>query len=419
MSEETKISSILTTFHEGETDNGRIEFYEYSRSLYAQARLIATIESFRRYGVVPKRISGKNNVEMFTYMPEEGSWKYLTNLFKSLKLDPKLKISFDRIFSRATGDALDSMDIFNSNTNAIVKKQYDIDVEEVVKEASSISRKNVKTIPKTDTESGVKQLSDEAIKKAIDFHKDEKIKRVSLETELSIAKMSRQYKEQNSYTALDDSKGHVERVLELSNSQRMFMYDEEVKLLNAMGEALEATPANDDEAAIVAARLKYAANDMECRLNRRIIGDRFSVADIGATEENVDELVSRVRPLMRDIVLPLRRSPKAMDLSVGKEKKKIIFIDEIRGRMISDSALTRDIYEIQVFVIEYNRVLHTGRCRINDLDVEVPFSLNRSFARTLNDAAADGLKEDERTFIARAYVDDSGRIRSLLVENIK
>ncbi len=53
---------------------GQLNFYEFSRASYGFARLIATIDNFRRTGVVPKRITKQTNVELIIRAPEKGSF---------------------------------------------------------------------------------------------------------------------------------------------------------------------------------------------------------------------------------------------------------------------------------------------------------------------------------------------------------
>ena len=55
-------------------DSGRLYFYEYSRSQYATARLVATIENFRRTGEVAQRISGNVQADILVEAPERGSF---------------------------------------------------------------------------------------------------------------------------------------------------------------------------------------------------------------------------------------------------------------------------------------------------------------------------------------------------------
>lgn len=55
-------------------DSGRLFFYEYSRSQYATARLVATIENFRRTGEVAQRISANIQADILVEAPERGSF---------------------------------------------------------------------------------------------------------------------------------------------------------------------------------------------------------------------------------------------------------------------------------------------------------------------------------------------------------
>ncbi|MDR3570592.1 MAG: hypothetical protein P4L81_00105, partial [Candidatus Pacebacteria bacterium] len=68
----TETFSIV--FDGGLAERGELHFYEYGRAAYAAARLVNTIEHFRRTGRVPKRISNRNYVDLKIKAPEKGSF---------------------------------------------------------------------------------------------------------------------------------------------------------------------------------------------------------------------------------------------------------------------------------------------------------------------------------------------------------
>lgn len=419
MTDLKRVSSVKTTFHGGETDNGRIEFYEYSRSSYALARLIATVESFRRKGKVPGRITGASNVEVYTQLPEYGSWEYLTNIFRTAKENVKLEVSFNALFAWTTGKSLDNMDLFNSNSDAILAQESSVDLEAADTILSQRKRRTSRNIPDFKAENGGRRLTKDALERSKQSQKSDKLNRISLETDISVARQAKRNVESGGFAQLEDARQSLDEITEIAQAPGVKLFTEEENLLAALGNFSSKNPDNNRIAAEQAARIQYAANDLLPRINRRLVGDRFSAQEIGAEEEELDKLASKARPLVKEVVLPLRRSPTDMDLSVGKADRKIIHIDEVRGRMISDSVLSRDVYEIPVFVIEYNRVTHSGRCTIQSMSLDVPFSLNRQLIRRLNSIAIDGLKEERMTFFARPYLDDDGAVRSLIVEDIQ
>ncbi len=419
MSDLERISSVITTFHGGETDNGRIEFYEYSRSSYALARLIATVESFRRKGKVPGRITGASNVEVYTQLPEYGSWTYINNLWKATKENVKINIGFDALFSWTTGKSLDNMDLFNSNSDAILNQEHEVDLSAADAILTQRKRRTSRNIPTVREEPTGKSLTRAALAKSQETQKAEKLSRISLETDIAVARQARKNLEAGGFAQLEDARRSFEEVSEIAGSPGVKLFSEEENVINALEKFSARQPTSASAAAEQAARIQYAANDLGPRLTRRLIGDRFHAEEIGADDEELDRLASRARPLVKEIVLPLRRSPTDMDLAVGRANRKIAHIDEVRGRMISDSVLSRETYEIPVFVIEYNRVTHSGKCTIQSMSLDVPFSLNRQLIRRLSVKAIDSLKEEKKTFFARPYLDDDGSIRSLIVEDIQ
>lgn len=414
-----KSSDIRTTFHGGEAEKGRIEFYEYSRSAYALARLIATVESFRRTGRVPKKVMSSANVEQYVHLPEAGSWSYVTNLFDAAGDKIKVPASFNALFSWATGKALDNVDLFNSNTEAVIAGKPEIDLS--LAEAEAVRPRKRRTKAEIEAEPTVadtsKKFNKRSLNKSVKAQKDLRAKRVSLETGIAVAREAKKNLAENPEEALTQARAEAKKVADLAARPDVKMFAEESDLVRA----LESFAANDlssrEKKAEQAARISYAANDMLPRLNRRLYGDREVEGD-HIDREELEQLAAKARPLLKDIVLPLRKSPTNMDLALGSERRRIIHIDEVRGRMLSDSFLSEEAYDMNVFVIEFNRVTHSGKCRIQSMSLEVPFSLERQLVERLTTKAIDSLKARQMTFTVRPFVDNDGSIRSLLVQNI-
>lgn len=414
-----KSSDIRTTFHGGEAENGRIEFYEYSRSAYALARLIATVEGFRRTGQVPKKVMSSANVEQYVHLPELGSWSYVTNLFDAVGDKVKVPVSFNGLFSWATGKALDNVDLFNSNTDAVIAGKPEIDLS--LAEAEAVIPRKRRSKAEIEAGSSVgetsKKFNKRSLNKSVKVQKDLKAKRVSLETGISVAREAKKNLAEDPEKALAQARSEAKKVADLAARPDIRMFSEEADLVRALGSFAANDLSNKEKTAEQAARISYAANDLLPRLNRRLYGDRNVERD-DIDGDELDQLAAKARPLLKDIVLPLRKSPTNMDLALGPEKRRIIHIDEVRGRMLSDSFLSAEAYDMKVFVIEFNRVTHSGKCRIQSMSLEVPFSLERQLVERLTTKAIDSLKARQMTFTVRPFVDNDGSIRSLLVQNI-
>ncbi len=368
---------------------------------------------------MPGRITGASNVEVFTQLPEYGSWIYINNLWKTAKENVKLGIGFDALFAWTTGKSLDNMDLFNSNSDAVLDQVPEVDLSAADTVLTQRKRRTSRNIPALRDEPQRRRLTKAALAKSQETQKADKLSRISLETDIAVARQARRNLQAGGFAQLEDARRSLDGVAEIAASPGVRLFSEETTIINALDKFSAKEPSSAAAAAEQAARIQYAANDLGPRLTRRLIGDRFQADEIGADDEELDKLASRARPLVKEIVLPLRRTPTDMDLAVGRPGRKIAHIDEVRGRMISDSVLSREVYEIPVFVIEYNRVTHSGKCKIQSMDLDVPFSLNRQLIRRLSVKAIDSLKEEEKTFFARPYLDDDGAIRSLIVEDIQ
>lgn len=418
-SKKAALAIIQTTFHGGETERGRIEFYEYSRSSYALARLISSTEALRVTGKLPGRIVGAANVELYAEIPEIGSWTYITNLFEAARDNVKFDINFPALFSWVIGKSLDNMDLYNSNSEAIVENTSEVKLDLALTPLTrGRRRKRLEVDQASENSLGPKKLSKSSLQRTRESQKAEKLSRVSLETDISVAREARRILDGDAQQSLENAKRAVEEVEILASNDDVSTFSEEDRIIDALSQYAEQTPKSNSEAAQRAARIIYLTNDLKPRLTRRSLGDRFSAEELGGDPDELDKLAAKSRPLMKEIVLPLRRSPEDMDLSLGRSKRKIVHIDKVRGRMISDSVLSRDVYEMDVFVIEFNRVTFTGKCRIENINLEVPFRLRRELLRRLTIKAIDSLKENNCVFLARPYLDDDGAIRSLLVEDI-
>lgn len=65
---------VSVVYDGGLAASGLLQFYDYGRATYAFARLVATIEHFRRTGKVAQRINSKNYVNIIIKAPEKGSF---------------------------------------------------------------------------------------------------------------------------------------------------------------------------------------------------------------------------------------------------------------------------------------------------------------------------------------------------------
>ena len=68
-------ADVVFVIYDGElATTGQLHFYEYGRAVYAFARLVSTIENFRRTGRVAKKVSEKSYVNIIIRAPERGSF---------------------------------------------------------------------------------------------------------------------------------------------------------------------------------------------------------------------------------------------------------------------------------------------------------------------------------------------------------
>jgi hypothetical protein len=68
------MEKVVIRFDGGLAATGKLHFYESSRSQYALARILNTLEHFRRTGNVAQIVSSRNYVEEIVGVPEYGSF---------------------------------------------------------------------------------------------------------------------------------------------------------------------------------------------------------------------------------------------------------------------------------------------------------------------------------------------------------
>lgn len=69
-----KETSLTLVYDGGLATSGTLHFYEYGRASYAFARMVTTIEIFRRTDRVPQKVTSKNYVDILVKAPEKGSF---------------------------------------------------------------------------------------------------------------------------------------------------------------------------------------------------------------------------------------------------------------------------------------------------------------------------------------------------------
>lgn len=70
----SEAETISLVYDGGLAGTGQLQFYEFSRASYAFARMIATIEHFRRTGQIAQRINRNSYVNLIIRAPEKGSF---------------------------------------------------------------------------------------------------------------------------------------------------------------------------------------------------------------------------------------------------------------------------------------------------------------------------------------------------------
>lgn len=136
--------------------------------------------------------------------------------------------------------------------------------------------------------------------------------------------------------------------------------------------------------------------------------------------EDIRKLTTRVRPLVGEVGLPLRKSAKRVAFRVkdGEANRKIMRVDLEGLANLSDQTLEGDIVALQVKFKAYDRESGWGKVRAVGTGQILPFLITAADRVQLAELVAQGLTEKENTITAHSYVNKSGEVTSLVLISV-
>lgn len=70
-----QLKDVVLRFQGGLADGGRMHLYEYSRAQYGFARILTTIEQYRRSGKIIEKVSKNQKIDLIVSVPKKGSFE--------------------------------------------------------------------------------------------------------------------------------------------------------------------------------------------------------------------------------------------------------------------------------------------------------------------------------------------------------
>ncbi|HEX3666157.1 MAG TPA: hypothetical protein VHU23_13110 [Rhizomicrobium sp.] len=335
---------VKITFEGGLAAEGRLEFYEYSRSQYATARFIATVEHFRRSGKVADKIVGQSYINMTVEAPQRGSFLY----------DVAVQVSA----TVASGGVVGFLAYI---WHQLAPRREKVDTLLIKLAEFRLFEERQRTLQ-----------SQERTKQLALLHDIAAGERASPQQAIDLLQWS------------VDAPNIQFQELEMS-------VDERVEAL------LELIAERDREGEI-----KKAEKTL-----------------VGFDESSINKLTSRLRPMVSEIALPLKRSANRMSIGSASANDNFIFLTDEIVKDIQARSPEEDTTTIIGRVKSYDRDAGVGKVQSGDLHRILNFIVPVPRRDELRDWILAAMQRDNVQLTCRRILDESGFPTSLILLDIK
>lgn len=339
---------ISISYNGGIAQDGRLHYYEYGRAQYALARLVATVEHFRRTGAVADRINRSSYVDIIVSVPKSGS--FVTELVL-----PALRESAATVVSAP-------ITAFFAHVLHLVTPRL--------------------------------EKTDEAITE---------LARIRLAEEQERTEQSRQETERVNALAriVSDQSATARQSLELVRWAQ-----------KTTSEAIER--ANIDVEDLAKMEAEFTAEiDRAQEISR--FEDELSKLD----PDTLARLTSRIRPMLKEAALPLRRSAESFSFQDADNDNVIGFFDRERADAIQDRETHEDPITIDCKIKAYDIEIGVGKVRSDALPRVLNFIVSSELRRPLRNKILTAMTRDSVSATFLKVTDDSNQITSLFLLEIE
>lgn len=330
---------IALRFDGGVASSGKLHFYEYTRSQYATARFLSTIEHFRRTGTVSRRITNASYVEILVSTPQQGSF---------------LEVLF-------------------------VKAQETAAVAVLTPLSSLISLVWETMLPRS-------QRVDQTV--------------VAL-AELQLAQ------ERERTLQLSE----VRKIVETGNATTQ-------QALNIISAALKSNNQAIADLGLDQHKLTEIQFEIQQEENRQDLIASSRRALEGVPAQNLARLTSRLRPMLPDMALPLKRSASSLSIEAGEDRKPLILLNPRNVQELTEKRLDEKLEHYVVHVKSYDRDRGVGKVTSKIFDRNLNFIVAPSDQDRLKPLILDAMERDTVLFHCNAFRDKSNQITSLFLRDI-
>lgn len=340
------MEEISLRFNGKEASQGRLHFYEYSRSQYATARFLSTVEHFRRSGRVPPRVTRSTYVDVFVETPKDGSFLEV------------LLIKSQEAAASAISAPLTSLIALVWNTILPRDQRAETDLLEMAK-----------------------------------IQRDEEIERTR------------------------QSEQETERLREL----RLIIETENATTQQALAladNALKSSNPAYGQSDLLGARIEEIRQEL-LRENERSLQTRDHADELEKIDaEQLAKLTSKLRPMLTEMALPLKKSADTLQIESGKDQKPLLLLNPRNVAELDEKVLDDVTVELEVHVRSYDRDRGVGKVSSPELTRQLNFVVPPSKQLRLLPDVLDAMAKDTVVFSCRMYRDKSGLPSSLLLQDI-
>ncbi|MFN3496817.1 MAG: hypothetical protein ACK40A_00290 [Pannonibacter indicus] len=344
---------IRVKFDGGLASTGQLHFYEYSRSQYATARFVATIEHFRRTGRVAERITVNSNIDIIINTPKRGS--FVEDLFV-----PALQQGMAAVIS--------------TPLSSLISYVWHL-----------IAPRSEKTDSLIDSLAKIRLAEIQA-----------EIQKASLDVD--IQKERERTEQLNSLRGIiSDERATTKQALELLKWA-----------IESSNMAIQRSGINTEN--LIKSKVEIEAEQQrEGEFKEHI----EQLENVG--EDSINKLTSRIRPMITEMALPLRRSADRISLSHGEAKTAYAHLDDEVVKAIQKRKTEEVIVEVIGHVKSYDRDNGIGKIISDQLHRTLNFVVPIADRRRLRESILEAMRIDKVKLLCRRVIDDSGLPTSLIL----
>lgn len=131
------------------------------------------------------------------------------------------------------------------------------------------------------------------------------------------------------------------------------------------------------------------------------------------------ELTSRIRPIVREMALPLRRSARTMSFGSTSKGDEFVEIDRAEAEMIARREISDKLVTFECHIRSFDRDSGVGKLTAEEFSRSMNFTIPLTRRTALTDAVIEAMKLDKVTVSGYNVIDGSGATVSFIFEQVE